>query len=266
MADRTLLLSMSSESGCSPYKILIFGFHRQVMVQMSMIYTKEFILSMLLITIILAVAPALGLLYYFYRKDTLRPEPKGEILKTVLFGIIIVAPVAIIETLLSPITTGLTQIGYALVTGFIIAAGTEEGFKYLVIRRITSKSEAFDEVTDGIVYTVAISMGFALFENITYSVGDPLSTVLIRSVTAVPLHAIASGIMGYYIGSAKFNKEVSARKGLFLAIGIHGLYDFFLMSETLLWILIFPLLFISWRSLQKLYKKAQLEDRYYGRS
>ncbi len=221
---------------------------------------------MVIITILLAVAPALGLLYYFYKKDTLRPEPKGAIIKTVIFGIIIVAPVALIETLLSPITTGMSQFGYALVTGFIIAAGTEEGFKYLVIKRVTAKSASFDEVTDGIVYTIAISMGFALFENITYSVGDPLSTVLIRGITAVPLHALASGIMGYYIGSAKFNKEVSSRKGLFIAIGIHGLYDFFLMTETLLWVLIIPLLIISWRGLHRLYRQAQIEDRYYGRS
>ena len=221
---------------------------------------------MLFLKIFLAAAPAAALLYYYYRKDTLRPEPKKVILKTMILGIIIVAPVALIETLLSPVTSGMSWFGYALVTGFGIAAGTEESFKYLVIRKVISREKSFDEATDGIVYTIAVSMGFALFENIAYSIGDPVSTALIRSVTAVPLHAVASGIMGYYLGAAKFDESVSAGRGLAAAILIHGLYDFFLMSGTILWVGIIPLLIISWKHLHTLYRRAQVEDRYYGRS
>ncbi len=221
---------------------------------------------MLLSNIILAVLPALILSWYFYRKDTLRPEPKILIIKAIILGIAVTIPVYILETLISPITDGMPLFLYALVTGFGIAAPVEETSKYLIIKQVFVPSDAFDETTDGIVYTIAVSMGFALLENILYSCQAPISTALLRSVTAVPLHAVASGIMGYYIGAAKFDKKVSASTGLCYAILIHGLYDFFLTTETFLGLLIIPLLWFSWRKLQRLYAKAQLEDRYYGRS
>lgn len=229
-------------------------------------HRRETVMTMILINTMLAIAPALFLLYYFYRKDTLRPEPKQLVFKALLLGILIVIPVGIIETLLSPITRGQPMIIYALVTGFGIAAVVEEGFKYFVVTRWIVPNKAFDETTDGIVYTIAASMGFALFENIMYSYQAPVSTALLRGFTAVPLHAIASGIMGYYIGANKFDKNISRSRGLFLAIMIHGLYDFFLMSETLLAFLIVPVLWIGWKRLQRLFTKAQTEDRYYGRS
>ena len=60
--------------------------------------------------------------------------------------------------------------------------------------------------------------------------------IQIRALFAVALHASASGIMGYYIGKAKFSKSpVEERnyiiKGLCLAIAIHGLYDFIAIIE-----------------------------------
>lgn len=223
-------------------------------------------MQILTVNVLLAVLPALLLLRYFYRQDTLRPEPKGLIGKAVLLGMAVTIPAGIIEAFISPITSGMPQLLSAAVTGFIIAAGVEETSKYLLVRRSFVNREEFDETTDGIVYTIAASMGFALLENILYSYQAPISTALVRGVTAVPLHAVASGVMGYYIGAAKFDESISSGKGLLYAILIHGAYDFFLMTETLLGLLIIPVLILSWRALRRLYQKAQLEDRYYGRS
>lgn len=227
-------------------------------------------MNILSINGILALAPAIGMILYFTKRDTQRSEPPKTILFAVFLGIISVIPAIILETLLSPLTKGHSILMYALISGFGVAGLVEESCKYkFVLTWITPRKE-FDEVTDGIVYTIAISMGFALFENLMYSLGSPIHVAIIRGVTAIPLHTVASGIMGYYIGQAHFLEKEPAiklrRKGLIIAIGIHGAYDFFLMTETLLSILTIPLLILSWKFLIKLYNRALLEDRYYGRS
>jgi RsiW-degrading membrane proteinase PrsW (M82 family) len=82
----------------------------------------------------------------------------------------------------------------------------------------------------------------------------------------VPLHALATGIMGYYIGISKFNKTGGMIKGLAFAVLIHGLYDFFLFTNTPLGFLVIPLLIISWLVLKRLLDKALYLDRASGRS
>jgi RsiW-degrading membrane proteinase PrsW (M82 family) len=223
-------------------------------------------MNILFVNTLIAAVPAIVILIYFYRKDTFRPEPKKLVFISFVYGIIIILPAAVLELLLIPITSGMPQFSYALITGFGIAALVEEGLKYLIVVKWVVPRPEFDEITDGIVYTVAASMGFALFENILYSLNAPVSTALLRGVTAVPLHAAASGIMGYYLGAAKFNSAESSKKGLLFAVLIHGAYNFLLMTETLLGLLIVPVLLFSWKHLGKLYRKAQTEDRYFGRS
>ncbi|MBT8375286.1 MAG: PrsW family intramembrane metalloprotease, partial [Bacteroidia bacterium] len=81
-----------------------------------------------------------------------------------------------------------------------------------------------------IMYSVMISLGFAATENILYVIDGGLETALLRSITAVPAHAVFGILMGYYVGKAKFSKRrISMNlRGLMLAILFHGAYDFFL--------------------------------------
>lgn len=86
---------------------------------------------------------------------------------------------------------------------------------------------------DGILYTAAASLGFAMLENVLY-VGTNIVTGIVRAFTAVPLHAIASGLMGYFVGRARFSRDHAPLwivAGLALAVFIHGTYDWTLMSE-----------------------------------
>ena len=60
--------------------------------------------------------------------------------------------------------------------------------------------------------------------------------------TTLALHAIASGIMGYYIGQSKFDGMNAWKRGLLYAVLIHGFYDFFLFIGGSFSYLVFPLL------------------------
>ena len=222
-------------------------------------------MSHLLINILLAVIPAFFLVVFFYRRDSQRKEPVILIWKVFVLGFFSVFPAIIIEMILEPFTffSGTLQSTFA--KAFIVAGLVEEGIKLAVVRFYVFNKTDFDEITDGITYTITASMGFACFENILYSTGD-LSTVMLRAFTAVPLHAIASGVMGYYIGYSKFSGTNQIAKGLLFAVLIHGLYDFMLFTNSILGYLVLPLLIVCWFILRKLHKTALRLDRMSGRS
>lgn len=213
----------------------------------------------IILNLFLAVIPALLLLFYFYKKDRAKPEPPKLVWKTFGFGLVSVIPAVSIEFMADRILVGRSGLFAYFFEAFIIAALVEELIKFGTVRLYVFNKPEFDEVTDGIVYTVAASLGFAVLENLMYSFG-PTTVLLIRGVTAVPLHAIASGIMGYFIGLSKTRRCRSAAPGIILAVLIHGFYNFFLFISTYTAILVIPLLVISWRVLRSLIRKAQLFD------
>ncbi len=219
----------------------------------------------LVLNISFAVIPAIILLIYFYNKDKQKKEPVSLVLKIFIFGFISVIPAIGIEMLLSSLIPNSTQLSNILIRSFISAALVEEYIKYKTVSLFALPNKNFDEIADGIVYTITASLGFAVFENIFYSFG-PVSTLILRGLTAIPLHAIASGIMGYYIGKSKFDNPNIRYKGLLWAVSIHGFYDFTLFFGSWLPLLIIPLLFFSGMALLRLYKSALIEDRNKGRS
>jgi RsiW-degrading membrane proteinase PrsW (M82 family) len=128
---------------------------------------------------------------------------------------------------------------------FLVAGLVEETIKFMIAYWFTKRSSYFSEEYDGIIYTVAVGLGFAFMENILYigsaliSEGAPLATALARAFTAVPSHALDGAVMGYFIGRAHFATDPGERLrlnflGLLLAILFHGLYDFFAFSTFVL--------------------------------
>ncbi|UCC12299.1 MAG: PrsW family intramembrane metalloprotease [candidate division WOR-3 bacterium] len=197
---------------------------------------------MILLLLLIALAPCLFLLWYFYHRDRYEPEPKKKILKIFFIGALMVLPAALIEYVL---ITGLQYVANGIVSifimSFIIIAPVEELVKYLTVRRWIYRSIEFNEVMDGIVYTVAASLGFATVENILYVLQHGIAVGIARAFLAVPGHAFFGAIMGFYIGRAKFKIEHESRylwTGVLLAIFFHGLYDFLALTQTALALLV----------------------------
>lgn len=231
----------------------------------------------MIIPFLMAVIPSLYLVYYFYRKDKRKPEPKGLIFKVFIWGILCTFPVIIVELIISTAETafGEAALLQAFFKSFIVAALSEELFKFMVVIYAVYRKVEFDEVMDGIVYTVVASLGFACMENILYVLDGGLGVAIIRAFTAVPLHATASGLMGYYIGRAKFCNDVREEKryfklGLTVAILIHGFYDFLLFAapETNAFLALgtLPLLWLAFRDLKRKMNMAVQQDMEEGRA
>ncbi len=204
-----------------------------------------------ILILIIATLPVFALLYYFWRRDKGEKEPMKLMQKVFLWGVAIIIPVGFIEAVIDTAVFDLfvqPPLIYFLIMPFIFVALPEEFAKYLVVKKVAYNHHKFNEIMDGITYAIMASMGFAVLENILYTMNYGLEVGLLRAFTAVPAHALFSGIMGYYIGLAKFQKNKKLekkllRQGLAAAVIFHGLYDFLLMSnQFILAILIFPLI------------------------
>lgn len=181
--------------------------------------------------LLLATAPVIIILVYIYIRDRYEKEPLGLLLRTLFFGMLIIPPVVAVEAYLSGLGFHLSGLNKAAYTAFVVAACTEELFKFTALRLSIWKNKNFDERFDGIVYSVFISLGFAWIENIMYVYQHGVSTGMIRALTAVPAHAVFGVSMGYYFSKAKFGSRVNLIFALLMPILLHGIYDFIVMSE-----------------------------------
>jgi RsiW-degrading membrane proteinase PrsW (M82 family) len=215
----------------------------------------------------LSALPAFILLIYFYRKDRARPEPIGLVGKSALYGFLAVLPAAGIELGLNALLPEIGGVEGRLLQAFVVAAAVEESVKLWFVKRYLWRRPEFDERVDGIVYSICVSLGFALVENFMYGFADA-RILLLRAFTSVPLHAVATGVMGYWLGRAKIEGGRDHRpgmagasaKGLSWAILIHGSFDFFILTGGPATLLILPLLLIGWLVLAGLFRKALALD------
>lgn len=202
-----------------------------------------FLLYMNPILIAAAVVPAVFLLIRVYRADRLEPEPSGLLLSLILRGVFATVIAMVLEELGSALLGSVyaeNSLPYNVIMYFVIVAFSEEGAKYILLRRRTWRSDAFNCQFDGVVYAVFVSLGFALWENLGYVAMYGLSTALVRAVTAVPGHACFGVFMGVWYGLAKRlhgqGKDGASKLcrvlALLLPAFLHGCYDYIATIES----------------------------------
>ena len=192
-----------------------------------------------------SVAPPAYLLKIVYDLDKIEPEPpKLLIYLFIAAGFISIPGAYLIEQILPDIIFPLLRLYkesllYNIIDCFVVVALAEEGFKFYLLKIKTWKLPDFDYRFDGVVYAVAVSLGFAAFENIAYVFTMGLRVAAIRTLTAIPIHCIAGIYMGHYYGTAKYydNRGDYSRSKFFLMLSvlipviIHGFYDLFATYE-----------------------------------
>ncbi len=217
----------------------------------------------------IALAPILLIAFYIYWRDKHEKEPVKQLMSALVAGIVIVIPIFPIEMLLKDMISFNNKYTNAMYYAFVVAAFSEEIFKYIAFFAVIWRNKNFNELFDGIVYAAYISLGFAAIENILYVFQNGFSVGIVRAFTAVPAHALFGITMGYYFSLAKFEQK---KRGLhiFLAlvvpIFLHGFYDFCLMSKNT-WLLLVLLVFfvVAWilgfKKMKKLSKASVFINR-----
>ena len=200
-------------------------------------------LPLLALYVAAALLPAIVLLRYIYRNDTVEKEPMGLLLQLLGLGVAAALCAGVIEGLAQTVLNRLVDPAspaYVVLLAFLVVALAEEGAKLFFLRRRTWREPAFNYRVDGIVYAVFVSLGFAAFENVQYILRYGLSVALPRALLAIPGHMGFAVFMGFFYGRAKLCFTFGDRSGCKLnlilgylaAVFLHGVYDTCCMTGT----------------------------------
>jgi len=195
-----------------------------------------------LFALLIALAPAVAMLWYIRHLDKYEPEPWTHIAAAFVAGMLVTVPVYFVEVVLDRVSpfSGFMSTVYM---SFIVAALVEETGKGIAAWAVCWRRSEFDEVLDGIVYFGVAHMGFAVVENLIYvflggDIYNGLLTAMVRTTTAVPMHVIVGMIMGYHAGVVRFSrtrreKVLHVLEGWLLPILLHGFYNLGSMNQAM---------------------------------
>ena len=197
---------------------------------------------------------ALFWVWFWLKEDRLRPEPLWLIIITFVAGMAVV-PVALP---LQKLACDVYQAGVCQPAGdnlIIIWVILEELLKYAAALVVVFWHRAVDEPIDLIIYMIIIALGFASLENTLFIFnlldnGQWSSSVLtgnFRFIGATLLHVLASATVGVFLAFSYYKSAVKkvwyGMVGLFIAIVLHGIFNFFIMKgnggETILGVFLF---------------------------
>jgi len=189
----------------------------------------------LLVSIFIGILPSILWLLFFLRKDV-HPEPNSMVIKIFLFGALATLPALFTELGLKEYLNSYFG-NYALIELLsicIFAPIIEELMKYLVIRDKVLKSPELDEPADLILYMIISALGFAAVENIFQilqfeNISSALFASFLRFWGAIFLHALCSGLIGYFLALSFFFAEKRTKlqfSGFGLAFFLHGVFNF----------------------------------------
>lgn len=220
-----------------------------------------------------AVIPAVFLMVKVYQSDRLDKESPEMLRSLILAGIISSLIALVAERILSAILDAtVSDMGtYMFILYFGIVAFSEEGAKYFMLRRRSWDSDEFNCLFDGIVYSVFVSLGFALWENISYVMHYGFATALVRAVTAIPGHACFGVFMGVFYGIAKMcdnagdREKATTYKLLSIVIPalLHGTYDYIASTQATVWLFILFIIILFVISYYMVSRVSE-NDRYIG--
>ena len=195
------------------------------------------------VLILAAVIPALFLIIKVYRSDKLEKESPYMIWSLVKAGVLS-SLLALVEEWIFSFVLDLfipaESPMYNIILYFGIVAFAEETSKYIFMKKETWRNPEFNCQYDGVVYGAIVSLGFALWENISYVMSYGFGTALVRAVTAIPGHTCFGVFMGIFYGIAKkldYRGNAAGSKlmrifAVLIPALLHGTYDYIATQET----------------------------------
>ena len=184
----------------------------------------------------LGLLPSAVWLVFFLKRDC-HPEPKSVVARTFLMGML-VAPIALLVQL------ALKKFGPTaeIQTFFFLASFAEECVKLYAVKVIALNNAAFDEPVDAMIYMIAAALGFAAVENmlillqvIPDGINIAIGVLSLRFIGATLLHALSSGLLGYFLAMSWFHEHHRKKLvifGLIYASLFHAMFNVLISTFT----------------------------------
>ena len=188
------------------------------------------------ISFLAGLIPALFWVWFWLREDSRKPEPYF------LIAISFIAGMAVV-----PMALPLQKIAIELYSGtqmMLVWVIVEELMKYAVALALIFWNREVDEPIDMVIYMVVVALGFAALENALFIfnpliAGDLIGSAMtggFRFLGATLLHVLASGTVGVFLALAYYRSKIvqvlAGTLGLFIAIVLHALFNFFIMDAS----------------------------------
>ncbi|MDV6376064.1 PrsW family intramembrane metalloprotease [Deinococcus arenicola] len=194
----------------------------------------------LTLSLLASVAVTLWWLWFFVRRDR-HPEPLWLLARTFAWGMFAWLIAAAFEASLGKVldsTLPLTLLLVALLTAVI-----EEGSKFVAATTAVTEL-SFDEPMDGLVYAVTAALGFALMENVTYTLGFGSGAATWHALVTTLAHALFSAPQGYALGGLHWQQVRGSNlgsvrnwvlRGVLLSVALHFAFNSLVSGPPGLW-------------------------------
>ncbi|MBQ8131719.1 MAG: PrsW family intramembrane metalloprotease [Bacilli bacterium] len=225
-----------------------------------------------IILILVSVLPAIIIGFYSYKIDK-RKEPIPLLALLFCMGVssalLVLGVSYVIEIPLTFLAKSTETMNFLelFLKVFVEIAFIEEICKWLIIYFVGYKNKEFDESYDIILYSVFVALGFATFENLIYVIdANSVNLAFQRGLLAIPGHVSYAIFMSYYLSVAKIHRLkrdnlefMSLVKSILIPVVFHGIYDFCVFTNNILFtilfyifvIILFVLAFLKLRELSK---------------
>lgn len=193
--------------------------------------------TVLFLSVIGGVIPAVIWLLFWLGEDRKRPEPRGLIMFTFVMGMVAVPLVIPFQRLWVeniPSNAEFTFFAWAIL---------EEVFKYGAAYYAALRRREMNEPVDALIYMMTAALGFAAVENAIFifhplsdgNITESLITGNVRFIGASLLHTISSAAIGVAIALSFYkNSKIKAMElfwGFVVAIALHTGFNLFIMNE-----------------------------------
>lgn len=215
----------------------------------------------------LAISPVLLIIGIVLLKNKLALANFKNIRNSVLFGLagvlLLLLANYLIELRWHGILRNMRRMAFFV---FVVTAFSSELGKFIPLRLSSYKLPSFKGPIEGIIYSVAIGLGFSTVATVLFAYGI-VGTDRIHNLTLFlflyPFASIVfSIVLGFFTGMGKLRKDalIDHSTGLFLAAFLHGVFYFSFITHDIRLLIIILVGFVL-VSIALLYRAVQLFNK-----
>ncbi len=199
----------------------------------------------IILSFLLALLPSIFWAAIYLWEDRKEPEPRRILIRLFVAGMLTALASIILQEPIRQATAGTFGMREFLVIAFI-----EKGTMLVAAMSLVWHAKDFSQILDGVIYLVAVALGFSFVENFlffaywvpshagTVELGSALARVsLIRFLLTTFVHTLTAGISGLALGAARFTTGAARWPiiivGLAAAVVLHAVFDAAVLSGYL---------------------------------